>query len=84
MERWFPSCDGERRSSLIAERRGRQGESPRSHEPVHTPGRSRVTRAYIERPYSRRHLANAGADARIAESGADGELCLAILPYGKG
>ena len=81
MERWFPSPDGERRRSLTAERRGRQGESPDPTSPCKhpvAPGARGPTPNFA----TRGRLAHAGADARIAESGADGENCLAILPYG--
>jgi hypothetical protein len=83
MERWFPSPDGERRSSMTAERGGRHGSlspdptSPHEH-PV-APG----SRGSTQEVPTRGRLAHAGADAGWQNCRRTGEICLAILPYGK-
>ncbi len=83
MERWFPSTDGERRSSLTAERRGRPGtKSPDPTSPrgdLVAPG----SRGSTQTVSTRGRRANAGADAGSQNRRRTGEVCLAILPYGK-
>jgi hypothetical protein len=54
----------------------------RSHRDTDRPVSTPVARGVRGYP-TRGRRANAGADARIAESGADGEMRVAILPYGR-
>jgi ribose 1,5-bisphosphokinase PhnN len=42
-----------------------------------------LERGYENEVSTRDRLARTGADARIEESGAMGEVCLAIRPYGR-
>jgi hypothetical protein len=42
-----------------------------------------LQRNHENQELTRDRLASAGADARIEESAANGEICLALLPYGK-
>jgi len=81
MEGWFPPECGERWRYQTAERDDQENEF-----------RSRSTRAGTRaaqgtheelKTSTRGRPANAGADARMEEFGANGEVRLAILPYGR-
>ncbi len=81
MEGWFPRFRGEHTRQPIAMRWGCPRTNPQTEQLVEAPPLLR--RNYEHELSTRDRPARTGADARIEESVAIGEVCLALLPYGR-
>ena len=81
MEGWFPPFRGEPTRQRIALRWGCPRTNRQTEPLVDSP--PLLQRNHEYELSTRDRLATTGADARIEESVAIGEVCLALLPYGR-